>query len=150
MEKRISFYAFQNVVSVAKLIDPYLRQMEKAQTQHDKLVESISKLENKLKKSADELSKLQSEINSYEEGIVEHIGFHTTDLVQKVMVPTGKTTPEGKPAMTAEFKPTANVKYDEATKQFIVTLEEEPLGTPAETPVELLQQEADHSQLPWT
>lgn len=120
MEKRISFFEYQNAVSVAKIIDPFLRQREKVQSQYDKLLEQQSKLLDKIKESGSELVKLDKEIDAYEAGIVKYIGFHTTDLIKKVMVPTGKMTPEGKPAMTAEFKPTSIVRYDAATKEYII------------------------------
>lgn len=121
MEKRISFFEYQNAVSVAKIIDPYLRQKEKVQSQYSKLLEQQSKLLSKIDETGHELSKLDKEINAYEAGIVKLLGFHTTDLIQKVMVPTGKMTPEGKPAMTAEFKHTNIVKYDETTKEYVIT-----------------------------
>jgi len=125
MEKRISFFEYQNAVSVARIIDPYLRQKEEAETQKAKLEEELSKITAKLETVQEAINKNQKEIDSYEEGIVRIIGFHVTDLVKKVMVPTGKTTPAGKPAMTAEFVPTEIVTHDEANKQYIITIPEE-------------------------
>ena len=133
MEKRISFFEYQNAVSVAKIIDPYLRQKEKVQSQYSKLLEQQSKLLSKIDETGHELSKLDKEINAYEAGIVKLLGFHTTDLIQKVMVPTGKMTPEGKPAMTAEFKHTNIVKYDEATKEYVITKPDPDHDMPAGT-----------------
>ena len=126
MEKRISYFEYQNAVSVAKLIDPMVREKAKALEQYDKLVDQHNKLMAKVEQKAATLQALDSEIEKYQSGIVKYIGFPVTDLVQKVMVPTGKMTPEGKPAMTAEFKPTDKVKYDEATKEYIITTPDEP------------------------
>ena len=125
MEKRISYFEYQNAVSVAKLIDPMVREKAKALEQYDKLVDQHNKLMAKVEQKAATLQALDSEIEKYQSGIVKYIGFPVTDLVQKVMVPTGKMTPEGKPAMTAEFKPTDKVKYDEATKEYIITVPDE-------------------------
>ena len=125
MEKRISYFEYQNAVSVAKIIDPMVRERAKAQEQYDKLVDQHNTLMAKVEQKAAALQALDSEIEKYQSGIVKYIGFPVTDLVQKVMVPTGKMTPEGKPAMTAEFKPTDKVKYDEATKEYIITVPDE-------------------------
>lgn len=130
MEKRISFFEYQNAVSVARIIDPYLRQKDEAEAQKAKLEEELAKLMAKLESSKALVEKYQKEIDSYEEGIVKIIGFHATDLVKKVMVPTGKTTSTGKPAMTADYIPTGIVKFDEANKQYIITMPEETIVPP--------------------
>ena len=122
MEKRISYFEYQNAVSVAKIIDPMVRERAKAQEQYDKLVDQHNTLMAKVEQKAATLQALDKEIDAYQAGIVKYIGFPVTDLVQKVMVPTGKMTPEGKPAMTAEFKPTDRVKYDETTKEYVITI----------------------------
>lgn len=126
MEKRISYFEYQNAVSIAKLIDPMVREKAKALEQYDKLVDQHNKLMAKVEQKAATLQALDDEIEKYQSGIVKYIGFPVTDLIQKVMVPTGKMTPEGKPAMTAEFKPTNKVRYDEATKEYIITTPDEP------------------------
>lgn len=136
MEKRISYFEYQNAVSVAKIIDPMVREKTKALEQYDKLVDQHNKLMAKVEEKAAELTALDKEIDAYQAGIVKYIGFPVTDLIQKVMVPTGKMTPEGKPAMTAEFKPTDKVRYDESTKEYIITIPEETtvLSASAEEP----------------
>ena len=126
MEKRISYFEYQNAVSIAKLIDPMVREKAKALEQYDKLVDQHNKLMAKVEQKAATLQALDDEIDKYQSGIIKYIGFPVTDLIQKVMVPTGKMTPEGKPAMTAEFKPTNKVRYDEATKEYIITTSDEP------------------------
>ena len=122
MEKRISYFEYQNAVSVAKIIDPMVREKAKALEQYDKLVDQHNKLLAKVEEKAAALQALDGEIDAYQAGIVKYIGFPVTELVQKVMVPTGKMTPEGKPAMTAEFKPTDKVRYDEASKEYVITV----------------------------
>lgn len=126
MEKRISFFEFQNVLSVAKLIDPYVRKKQEAETQFNKLIEQAKKLKAQIDAEAAVIQANQKEIDSYESGIVSVLGFHATDLVKKVMVPTGKTSHKtGKPTMEANYLPTSIVTYDEANKQYIVNTEEE-------------------------
>ena len=125
MEKRISFFEYQNAVSVAKIIDPFLHQKEEAESKRAKLEEELVKATAKVEENRALIEKYQREIDSYEEGIVKILGFHVSDLVKKVMVPTGKTLPSGKPAMTSEFVPTSRVKFDESTKQYVITMEDE-------------------------
>lgn len=126
MEKRISFFEFQNVLSVAKLIDPYVRKKQEAETQFNKLMEQAKKLKAQIDVEAAVIQANQKEIDSYESGIVSVLGFHATDLVKKVMVPTGKTSQKtGKPTMEANYLPTSIVTYDEANKQYIVNTGEE-------------------------
>ena len=122
MEKRITYFEWQNALSVAKIIDPMIREKIKVQEQYDKLADQHSKLMSKIGEKAASIQALDKEIEAYQAGIVKYIGAPVTDLVQKVMIPTGKMTPEGKPAMTAEFKPTDRVKYDDTTKEYIITM----------------------------
>jgi len=106
MEKRISYMDFQSVRSVAKAIDPKLREKE-----------SIKK---KIEKLAEEYKSCDAQIAALEAGIVAIVGCHVTDLVKKVIEPgvDGK----GNPTKTTKYLPTNIVSYDQATKQYIVTL----------------------------
>lgn len=122
MEKRISFFEFQNAVSVAKLIDPYVKQLQEAEAVKAKLDENLKTLNEKIEKNNKAIEDAQRNIDGYEAGIVKIIGFHATDLVKKVMVPTGKTTPAGKAAVAAEYVPSSIVKFDEATKEYVITI----------------------------
>lgn len=120
MEKRISFFEFQNAVSVAKLIDPYVKQLHEAEAVKAKLDENLKALNEKIEKNRKVIEEAQNNINGYEAGIVKIIGFHATDLVKKVMVPTGKTTATGKAAVAADYVPSSIVRFDEASKEYII------------------------------
>lgn len=121
MEKRISFFEYQNAVSVTKLIDPFVEKLKKAEAEEKKLRAAYQELGEKISKVTMKEVELQKKIDSYESGIVKIIGFHANDLVKKVTVPTGKTTPGGKPAMTTDFVPSDIVTFDETTKEYIIT-----------------------------
>lgn len=115
MEKRISYFEFQSVKSVAKAIDPKVREREK--------------LEAQAKELAEKYKAVQAEISLYEAGVVKNIGFHVTDLVKKVIEPTGKTDAKtGKPIKITKYLPTDIVSYDETTKEYVITVEDTPAG----------------------
>ena len=116
MEKRISYFEFQSVKSVAKAIDPMVREKEK--------------LEAQVKELAEKYKAVQAEIGLYEAGVVKNIGFHVTDLVKKIIEPTGKTDAKtGKPIKVTKYLPTEIVSYDEATKEYVITVpENEPVN----------------------
>ena len=61
---------------------------------------------------------------------MKNIGFHVTDLVKKVIEPTGKTDAKtGKPIKVTKYLPTEIVSYDEATKEYVITVpENEPVN----------------------
>lgn len=109
MEKRISFFEFQSVKSVAKAIDPHVRQRNKLEAQIKKLVEEFKVEENKIK--------------MLEAGIVNTLGFRVEQLVKKVIEPgvDGK----GQPIKTTKYLPTDIVSYDEQAKQYVITIAEE-------------------------
>ena len=111
MEKRISYSQFQSVKSVAKAIDPVVRKM--------------APLRKKIEELAAEYKAYQTQVDALEAGIVSIIGFHTADLVKKVIEPTGKTDANGKPLMVTKYLPTDIVSYDEQKKQYVVSLPEE-------------------------
>ena len=141
MEKRISFRDFQSAKNVAKTIDPYLIQKEKLQAQIDSLDETFNA---KFKEKAEQLYKkvqeaqtkererleglikdAEEQICLYETGIFNNTGFHVTDLVKKVIEPTGKTDANGKPVKVTKYLPTGIVSYDEETKQYVITVPDE-------------------------
>ncbi len=109
MEKRISYQQFQSVKSVAKAIDPIVRKKEA--------------LEKKLLEMREEYMGYKTQIDALEAGIVNIIGFHVTDLVKKVIEPTGKEDPKtGKPLKMTKYVPTDVVTYDESAKQYVITV----------------------------
>lgn len=111
MEKRISYLQFQSVKSVAKAIDP--------------VVHKMALLRKKIEELTAEYKAYQTQVDALEAGIVSIIGFHTADLVKKVIEPTGKTDADGKPLMVTKYLPTDIVSYDEQKKQYVVSIPEE-------------------------
>lgn len=142
MEKRIPFVQFQSVKSVAKAIDPYMRQKARLEAQIEglddefktKAAEELEKLKARIKaqmaakqeKLEAEITETNNQIAAIEAGIVSIIGFHVTDLVKKVIEPNDKGIKETK------YLPTDIVSYDNATKEFVVTVPDEE--TPTEEP----------------
>ena len=144
MEKKITYQQFQSVKAVAKAIDPIMRKFKP--------------LDEKVKKLEEERKFYQTQIAALEAGIVQIVGFHVADLVKKVVEVTG-TTADGKPIKSTKFLPTDNVRYDEATKQYIDTVgEPETIEVPApsesnfgndfDADKEKIQQEAQHEVNP--
>ena len=99
MEKRIPFFHFQSVKSVAKAIDPHLKTMTKLKNnvlaikeEYDaKQAKLKAEVEEKAAKVKQEYDACQLQIDSLETGILQITGFHVADLVKKVIEPTGKT-----------------------------------------------------------
>ena len=117
MEKRISYSQFQQVKSAAKMIDPLQRKMQP--------------LKNKIEALVSELKGLQTQANALESGIVSVLGFHVSDLVKKVIEPTGKTDPKtSKPIMVTKYLPTDIVSYDEHKKQYVINIPDGPVVPP--------------------
>lgn len=151
MEKRISFFEFQSVKSVAKAIDPKLREKvslqkkalaltEELKAKQKKLEEEIAEKTSKMKA---EFDKVEKQISLLEAGIVQTIGFRVYDLVKKVIEPTGKTDPKtGKALTVTKYLPTDIVRYDENTKEYIITVPDETPEEPvAESPTETSTEE---------
>lgn len=116
MEKRISYYEFQSVKSVAKAIDPHLRKQATIKGQIEKL--------------AEEYEKEEKAIEALESGVVKVLGFKTSDLVKKVSVNTEKGIKTG-------YVTTDIVHYDDETKQFVISKPDENEAkeeAPAEQP----------------
>lgn len=134
MEKRIGFFQFQSVKAVAKAIDPKLKEMETLKRKDAALKEEA---EAKLKKLREEIEvkkhKLDAEftacktqIDALEAGIVQTLGFKVTELVKKVIEPTGKTDAKtGKPIKVTKYIPTDIVSYDEVTKEYVILVPDE-------------------------
>lgn len=120
MEKRISFFEFQSVKSVAKAIEPKLREQ--------------AKIKNQMEKLANEYKKCDADIAALESGVVNLIGFHVKDLVQKVVEETGRVDKEGNAVKVTKYVPTDIVTYDDTAKQYVIKTSDEE--TPAEEPVE--------------
>ena len=131
MEKRISFFQFQSAKAVAKAIDPKLREMVGLRKKAELLKDEIKAKQEKLQKEINEktarlkteFDACEAQINALEVGIVQATGFKATELVKKVLEPTGKTDPKtGKPIKIAKYIPTDIVSYDDVTKEFVVTI----------------------------
>lgn len=106
MKKEISYSQFQQVKSAAKMIDPNMRKIEA--------------LKKKIKPLVEEMMQYQALNDSLEEGIVKVIGFHVTDLVKKVIEPTGAIGKDGKPIKVTKYLPTDIVSYDEQRKVYVI------------------------------
>ena len=106
MRKEISYSQFQQVKSAAKMIDPNMRKIEA--------------LKKKIMPLVEEMKQYQALNDSLEEGIVKVIGFHVTDLVKKVIEPTGTIGKDGKPIKVTKYLPTDNVTYDEQRKVYVI------------------------------
>ena len=144
MEKRIPFVQFQSVKSVAKAIDPFLRQKSRLEAQvaglddefKVKAEEELKKLKARLKANmAARKEKLEAEIKgtddqiaAIEAGIVSIIGFHVTDLVKKVREPNEKGEVETK------YVTTDIVSYDNVTKEFVVNAPDEEVVPAGDMP----------------
>lgn len=142
MEKRIAFFHFQSVKAVAKAIDPHLRTIESIKKRvmdtkkeyEEKQAELKAKYDVKFAKFKEEYDASETQINALEAGILQVTGFHVSDLVKKVIEPTGKTDPKtGKPIKVTNYVPTAIVSYDETTKEFVVKTGEDETVVPPTT-----------------
>ena len=111
MEKRISYSQFQQVKSAAKMIDPLQRKMQPLRKTIEGLVA--------------ELKSYQTQVDALEAGIVSILGFHVSDLVKKVIEPTGKTDANGKPLTVTKYLPTDIVRYDETSREYVITVPDE-------------------------
>ena len=108
MKKEISYSQFQQVKSAAKMIDPNMRKIEA--------------LKKKIMPLVEEMKQYQALNDSLEAGIVSVIGFHVSDLVKKVIEPTGTTGKDGKPIKVTKYLPTDIVSYDEQHKVYVIEI----------------------------
>jgi cell division protein FtsB len=130
MEKRISFFQFQSIKNVAKAIDPKHREMSALQKKAIALKAEIDDKKARLQREIDkktaalkaEVNACQQQIDLLEAGIVQTLGFHVSDVVKKVIEPTGKTDPKtGKALTVTKYLPTGIVTYDEQAKEYVIT-----------------------------
>ena len=112
MRKEISYSQFQQVKSAAKMIDPNMRKIEA--------------LKKKIMPLVEEMKQYQALNDSLEAGIVNVIGFHVSDLVKKVIEPTGATDKFGKPIKVTKYLPTDIVSYDEQKKVYVIETKDAP------------------------
>lgn len=117
MEKRISYSQFQSIKCVAKACDP--------------LIAKRNKLKEKIEKLAEDYKDCDTQINSFQEGVVKVIGLPVEKLVKKVIEPGVDVN--GQPKKTTKYLPTDIVAYDEKHKQYIITVPE--VSTEVETAV---------------
>lgn len=112
MKKEISYSQFQQVKSAAKMIDPNMRKIEA--------------LRKKIMPLVEEMKQYQALNDSLEAGIVSVIGFHVSDLVKKVIEPTGAIGKDGKPIKVTKYLPTDIVSYDEQHKVYVIETKDAP------------------------
>ena len=110
MEKRVSYVVFQSIKCVAKACDP--------------LITKRKKVEEKIAKLQEEAEAYDAQIKSLEKGIHDMVGFRVEELVKKEITETG-TDANGKPIKTTRYIPTDIVRYDQPSKQYIITVPEE-------------------------
>ena len=147
MKKEISYSQFQQVKSAAKMIDPNMRKIEA--------------LKKKIMPLVAEMKQYQALNDSLEAGIVSVIGFHVSDLVKKVIEPTGANDKFGKPIKVTKYLPTDIVSYDEQKKVYVIETpttseeaanfhSEEAEPEVSEVANELAdEQEAEGNGMPW-
>lgn len=109
MEKRISYDQFQAVKRVAQACNPLVQKKERIGVQLEKLIK--------------ENDTCDMQIQALEAGILQIIGFHVFDLVQKV-TEEGKDS-KGNPVKTVKYLPTEIVTYDKDTKQYVIHTQDE-------------------------
>ena len=132
MRKEISYSQFQQVKSAAKMIDPNMRKIEA--------------LKKKIMPLVAEMKQYQALNDSLEAGIVSVIGFHVSDLVKKVIEPTGATDKFGKPIKVTKYLPTDIVSYDEQKKMYVIETAEDANTPTTEAPASSEEAAAFHSE----
>ena len=132
MKKEISYSQFQQVKSAAKMIDPNMRKIEA--------------LKKKIMPLVAEMKQYQALNDSLEAGIVSVIGFHVSDLVKKVIEPTGATDKFGKPIKVTKYLPTDIVSYDEQRKVYVIETAENANTLTTETPTSSEEAVTFHSE----
>ena len=133
MKKEISYSQFQQVKSAAKMIDPNMRKIEA--------------LKKKIMPLVAEMKQYQALNDSLEAGIVSVIGFHVSDLVKKVIEPTGATGKDGKPIKVTKYLPTDIVSYDEQRKVYVIETAEDANTLTTETPASLEEAETEAPEM---
>lgn len=141
MEKRIPYFHFMSVKAVAKAIDPHIKSLETLKKKYitlneeynTKLEELKAKYDEKFAQLEEERKTSETQINALEVGILQATGFHVSQLVKKVIEPTGKVDKQGKPIKNTDYVPTEIVSYDKDTKEFVITIPDENQSTVAPT-----------------
>ena len=105
MEKRISFYEFQSIKHVAEAMEPLLKKK--------------ARVEAEIKNLGEQYKGIDTQLKSYEAGVVSVIGLP----VSKLVVRTTVTDKNGNPVK--KFMPTDIVSYDEKTKQYVINVPDE-------------------------
>ena len=148
MEKRISYSQFQQVKACAKMIDPCTTKIES--------------LKKKIMPLVEEMKGYQTQIDALEQGIVSVLGFHVSDLVKKVIEPTGAVDKNGKPIKVTKYLPTDIVSYDEQKKQYVIVILDNEGTNVAETIVppttedgpgsdfDIDKENAEENDMPWS
>ena len=132
MKKEISYSQFQQVKSAAKMIDPNMRKIEA--------------LKKKIMPLVEEMKQYQALNDSLEAGIVSVIGYHVSDLVKKVIEPTGTIGKDGKPIKVTKYLPTDIVSYDEQKKVYVIETAENTNTLITETPASSEEAVTFHSE----
>ena len=132
MRKEISYSQFQQVKSAAKMIDPNMRKIEA--------------LKKKIMPLVEEMKQYQALNDSLEAGIVSVIGFHVSDLVKKVIEPTGTVGKDGKPIKVTKYLPTDIVSYDEQHKVYVIETTENANTPTTEAPASSEEAATFHSE----
>ncbi len=109
MEKRISIAQFQAVKRVAQACSPIENRRAIVKAKIDKLQE--------------EYDEYTDQINALSEGVENMLGVCVDELIKKVVEPG--IDYKGNPTKTTKFLPTSIVSYDEAKKQYIITIPSE-------------------------
>ena len=148
MEKRISYSQFQQVKACAKMIDPCTTKIES--------------LKKKIMPLVEEMKGYQTQIDALEQGIVSVLGFHVSELVKKVIEPTGAVDKNGKPIKVTKYLPTDIVSYDEQKKQYVIVIPDnegtnvaEPIVPPTTADVpgsdfDIDKENAEENDMPWS
>ena len=134
MTKRISYQQFQSVKSVAKAIDPIMRK--------------VNPLKEKIETLVQEYKGYIAQVDALQAGIVQIVGFPVSDLVKKVIEPTGAVGKDGKPIKTTKYVPTDIVSYDEQHKQYIITTPDDSTEEETAQSAEEVQQEPEQNESP--
>lgn len=113
MEKRISVTEYRAAVNIAKACSPIT-------TKRESIKAKIAKLQ-------EEYDSYDAQIQAFEQGIKTLTGFRVEEIVKKVVETTGTDAKTGKPIKTTKYIPTNIVKFDETTKQYVITAPDENL-----------------------
>lgn len=83
-------------------------------------VAKAEKLKAKIKELTEELELTDAAIMQWDGAIVNMTGFRSSDLIRRVVEPTGKTDGEGRVLTVTKWVPTEIVKFDEGKNVYII------------------------------